>query len=352
MQMIFPRKEFEKTSCKDANIEKGLLVDMFDKIDNEKWNLHSILLLKNGAKVFDTYAKGFGANVNEDVFSISKSFTSLAIGICSDLKQLHLSDFVISYFKNELGDFQPNGYEKVTIEHLLTMTVGQERDGIDDFKMGKNPYISFFSIPIEHEPGTYFMYNNLASYMLSAIITKVTGMTLNDFLGIYLYPKLDIEKPEWIEFCGNSLGCSGLKTNVVVLGKIGMLLLNNGVWRDQQIISEEYIKAATSPQISTKHLDNPERQYGYGYHFWITKTNDFLMAGKFGQRVVTNRQYETVFIVLGMENRDPYCFFYDYIALALNKGWSYDNFTLRTYLQRFTEHSSVIMESADKEKVL
>ncbi|MFA5380660.1 MAG: serine hydrolase [Candidatus Izemoplasmatales bacterium] len=348
--MIFPRNEFEKTSCKDANIEKGLLVDMFDQIDKEKWNLHSILLVKNGAKIFDTYAKGYGPNTNEDIFSISKAFTSLAIGICFDQKRLQLSDPILPYFAKELENTHFVGYEKVTIEHLLTMSVGQDRDGIDDFKMGKNPYISFFSLPLEFEPGTHFMYNNLASYMLSAIVTRVTGMTVNDFLDINLYSKLNIEKPEWSEFFGNSLGCSGIKTNAVVLGKIGMLLLYNGMWREEQVISADYVKAATTSHVSTIDLDNPKRQYGYGYHFWITKNQDFQMAGKYGQRVIVNRQYETVFVIIGYEKRDPSCFFDDYVIPALGKGWSYDNYTLRTYLQRFTDHSGPILEVEIAEK--
>jgi len=115
--MVFPRKEFEKASCKDANVEKGLIVDMFNKIDAEKWNLHSLILVKNGAKVFDAYATGFGPNHAEDVFSISKSFTALAVGICQDLKLLKITDKVLPLFQKELnGQYLPD-YEQLKIEH-------------------------------------------------------------------------------------------------------------------------------------------------------------------------------------------------------------------------------------------
>jgi len=109
--MIFPRKDFEKASCKDANVEKSLLVDMFEKIEEEKWNLHSLILVKNGTKVFDAYAKGYGPETTEEVYSISKTFVGVAIGICQDLKLLR---FLIRSCRTSRTIYPGNGFPGMT----------------------------------------------------------------------------------------------------------------------------------------------------------------------------------------------------------------------------------------------
>jgi CubicO group peptidase (beta-lactamase class C family) len=346
--MIFPRKEFEKASCKDANVEKGLIVDMFNKIDEDAWNLHAILLVKDGAKVFDTYAKGFGPDIPEETFSISKSFTSIAIGICQDLKLLKITDPILPFFQKELKGQPAEGYQHLKVEHLLMMAVGHDKDGIEEFKGGKNPYATFFGLPLAYEPGTHFFYDNLASYLLSAIVKKVSGQTVNDFLNVHLYPKLDMAKPQWEEVQGNSLGCAGLKMSAVDLAKFGLLLLNEGNWRGEQVVSKAYVQNATKYHISTSFVDNPRDRYGYGYQFWINDFEDYRAAGHYKQYILVNRQFNTVFVTQAYETREVLDLYSAYVLPALYKGWMSDNFTLRTYLQRFTDHSVKIIEAEKK----
>jgi len=347
--MIYPRKEFEKASCKDANVEKSLIVDMFEKIEAEKWNLHSILLVKDGAKVFETYAKGFGPGVSEEVFSISKSFTSIATGICQDKKLLKLSDLVLPFFEKELKSPVPAGYEHLKIEHLLTMTVGQTEEGIDAVKNGSDPVDVFFHLPLVNEPGTSFFYNNLATYILSCIIHRVTGKKLNDFLNVVLYPVLEIDKPVWREFNGETCGFSGLQLDATGLAKFGLLLINEGNWRGQPVVSKEYVNNATRYHVSTVKQDNPRDRFGYGYLFWINDFGDYRAAGLYKSYIVLNKEFNTVIVIQSYEEREVLDLISGYLLPALFKGWQGDSFTLRTYLQRFTDHSAPLIE-AEKQK--
>jgi len=131
--MIFPREDFEKSSCKEANIDKNSLISMFDHIDEHKLNIHQMLLVHDGSKVFEAYQEGYGPGSMENIYSVSKSFTSIAIGICQDQGLLKVSDFVYPYFSDSVLDPLP-GYEQLTIENLLTMSHGQERDAFKELR--------------------------------------------------------------------------------------------------------------------------------------------------------------------------------------------------------------------------
>ncbi len=342
--MNFPHKDFEKASCKDANIDKGLLVDMFDKIDEEKINIHSMILIKDGNKVFDAYASGYGPDFKEEVYSISKSFTSLAIGICQDMGLLNIHDKIIQYFEGHFKKIKPY-YDTMTIQNLLTMTVGHPQDYLYSLKPNEDPINAFFQGDITDAPGTKFMYNTLASFILSVIVTKVTGKTVNDFLDEKLYQPLQIEKPLWHTIGAYSAGGYGLELSILDLAKFGHLLLNDGNWRGQQIVSKAYIREATSFQISTAHVDNPADRYGYGYQFWINEFGDFRAAGLFKQYIVINREFNVVFCTQAYEERELLNLYKSYVLTGLHSGWTFDNFTLRNYIRRFGENSLEVIKN-------
>ncbi|MBU0997697.1 MAG: beta-lactamase family protein [Firmicutes bacterium] len=332
--MVFPHKEFEKASCRDANIEKGLLADMFDFIEKEKLDIHSMILLKDGAKVFDAYAPGYYRYHNEEIYSISKSFTSVAIGICQDKGLLKVDDFILSFFKDSVKEPTP-GYEKITIKHLLTMSVGQEKDILQDLSPKDDAIDKFFHVNLVHEPGTVFMYNNSATFILSAIVTKVTRKSTNDFLAEVLYPILEIEKPVWDSFDGISMGAFGMKLNTIDMAKFGLLLVNDGLWKDTQVVSKAYLDEAGKSHISTKNWDNPRDQYGYGYQFWMNDFGDYRAAGWLKQYIVINKRFNVVFVTQAKEEKELLDLFSNFILPALEKGWLYDNVSLREYIRKF-----------------
>src|SRR5690606_32576858 len=123
-------------------INKGLLVDMFNKIEEEKYNIHSMMLLDEGSKVFEAYAHDFNPDSKNNVYSVSKSFLSVAIGILIDLKLMNLDNLVLFYFSEEVKDYLPE-YEKLKVKHLLTMTVGQATDQFENLTPVDNPYEVF-----------------------------------------------------------------------------------------------------------------------------------------------------------------------------------------------------------------
>ncbi len=344
--MNFPRKDFEKASCKDANIEKGKLLDMFDKIQEDSLNVHALVLIKDGNKVFDAYAATYGPEVRENVYSISKSFTSVAIGILIDRGLLSTDDLLVKFFPEEAKNAS-EAYQKMTVKHLLTMSAGHPRDYLYDIQPNQDPVKVFFEGELTSEPGTKFMYNNFCTYMLSAIVTKITNMSLLDFCDKEIFQPLEIDKPLWRTAGKYTVGATGLELSAIDLAKFGHLLLNNGVWRDKQIVSKAYLDLATSYQINTDHVDNPKDRYGYGYQFWMNDFGDYRCAGLFKQYIVINKEFNTVFVTQAYEERELLNLFTSFVYPGLTNGWVYDSNTLRNYIYRFTDNS---LELIKKEK--
>lgn len=343
--MIFPKKDFNKISCKEANVDKHDLMDMFDEIDQEKMNIHQMILLKDGSKIFDVFAQSH-EDIKENVYSVSKSFTSVAIGILIDKGLISLEDYVLFYFAGDLKKYIP-AYEKLKIKHLLTMTVGQETDRYYGLSEQHNIVEIFFNTPLKYQPGERFVYSNFASLMLSILVTKVTGKKLNDFLNEHLYQKIGLDHIESKALKGYSLGCTGLFLSVKDMARFGLLLLNDGLWEGKRIISSAYLREATSKQVLTGVEENSDDQLGYGYQFWMNACGDYKAEGLYNQLIIINKQFNLVFACIAYEERDLTRLFCDYILKGFEHGWKDTYLSLKDAKKRFIAHS---MERLEEEK--
>ncbi|MCF7923504.1 MAG: beta-lactamase family protein [Candidatus Izimaplasma sp.] len=343
--MIFPKNEFNKISCKEAFVNKQCLIDMFDKIEKDKINIHQMMLLHNGSKVFSVNAEGFHQK-KENVYSVSKSFTSVAIGILIDRKLLKLDDYVLFYFADELKRYKKE-YEKLKVRHLLTMTVGQKQDRFIGLTPQHNPIEIFFNTEMVDEPGEKFLYSNYASYMLSAIVTKLTNKTLNDFLKEELYDVIGLENIFWPEFKGYTLGATGLRLNVSDMAKFGLLLLNDGKWEDKQIVSKAYLDEASSVQVDTSKEEKALNRYGYGFQFWINKFGDYKADGLYNQVIIINKKYNIVFAMTAYDDRNLTELFLDYVLKGFEKGWKVTSKSLRDSLKTFKNNSIAIIQEEE-----
>lgn len=340
--MVFPKEEFNKASVKDANINKGILVDLFNTIDERKFNLHNLMLVKSGSRVFRASAMDFTEDTKEDVYSVSKSFTSIAIGILADMELIHLDDYVIFFFQEEVKNYLPE-YEALRIKHLLTMSVGQTNDIFKELTPSDNAFELFFNQPLPNKPGEKFFYSNIAVFMLSAIVTKVTGKSLNDFLNDYLYKKIGIEKPNWKQVNNISFGATGLEISTNDMARFGVLLLNEGNWDGEQIVSKEYMRQATKKQIDTNDSETGH-DAGYGYLFWMDEFGGYRAAGILGQYIVVLKDLDLVFVTKGFEERFFINTLCKYIVSATKTGWKYCDYSLRDFTRRFKMHSVALIE--------
>lgn len=244
------------------------------------------------------------------LYSGSKTFTSLAIGICQDEGLLKVSDTVLSFFP-EYKDIATEHSDNITIRDLLHMSSGKKVfyfSGAED-EMRTNDWVKlFFLDPMKCEGGSEFFYSNACTYMLSRIVEKVSSVTLRDFLIPRLFTPLGIFNPQW-HTCpgGHTLGATELYLTNKEFSKLGLVLLNGGVYDGKRIVSEAYIKAATTDIINNADAghDPGEGTKGYGYQLWLCSYEGAYRAdGMYGQYCIVFPDKKAVVTVTSHEENN------------------------------------------------
>ena len=272
-------------------------------------DLHSVMIVKNGNVVYERW---FGENApgkNHVMWSVSKTYTSMAIGFAVDEKKLTVNDKVISFFPADLPNDVSENLAALRIKDLLTMSVGHDNDptGVVTRNLETLNEASweklFFAQPIPHKPGTKFVYNSLATYMLSSIIQKVTGEKLIDYLKPRLFEPLGIENPVWTSNpAGVNIGGWGLFVKTEDMAKLGLLLLQKGKWNGKQILSEAWVEEATTRKILQDPNVDPEKDpndwtQGYCYQIWRSRHGAFRADGKDGQFILVLPKQNAVIVI-------------------------------------------------------
>jgi len=267
------------------------IIDFINAADTSGLENHSFMMLRHGKVISEGWWKPYWPDYKHILFSASKTFTATAIGLAVSENRLKVTDKIISFFPYSLPDTISEYMKGMTIKDLLTMSAGQDPEpsawGI------KGDWITQFiaTAPV-HKPGTVFKYNNMATFMLSAIIQQVTGETVFNYLMPRIFKPLGIRGIDWdLNPQGINMGMIGLRLRTEDLAKFGQLLLNGGIWNGKQLIPKEWIKEATSFQI--KNSDEPEAKrslsdwgQGYAYQMWRGKNNTVRLDGMGGQFVV------------------------------------------------------------------
>ena len=263
---------------------------------------HSLMIVRNGHVVAEGWWQPYGPNLNHALFSLSKSFTSTAIGFAVQEDLLGLDDTVVSFFPDKLPDAVSPNLEAMTVRHLLTMSSGQS---VDD-RTSEDWVSTFLALPVEAAPGSIFRYSTSATFMLSAILQEVTGQTLMAYLTPRLFEPLGIEGVEWLMSPkGYHTGGYGMSATTEDIAKLGQFYLQEGAWDGQQLLSKEWIALATSKQIENAYApDNPNNAtndwaQGYGFQFWQTTHNAYRGDGAFGQFCVVIPELNLVVATTG-----------------------------------------------------
>ena len=277
---------------------------------------HNIMIVKDGKVVIEeTFDPEWPADRPQHVFSASKTLTALAVGLAVDDGLMAVDDKVVDYFPDKLPEEVSDNLKAVTVRDLLTMQCGHDTDpawdtmaGYDTLSMeiplkpGIDLAAAFLNHPFVHEPGTFFCYNSLSTYMASAIVQKVCGKNIRDYLDERVFSKMGIQTPEWdMDEDGVCCGGWGLHLRLEDMAKIGQMMLQKGRWGNEQLISAGWIEEQTCKQIDNypngltrEQIDQPplypiERNdwvAGYGYQTWRNTVGGFRADGAWGQMII------------------------------------------------------------------
>ncbi len=259
----------------------------FVEAANERINtLHSFMLIRHGKVIAEAWWKPESAETPHVLWSLSKSFASTAVGFAVTEGKLSLDDEVVKFFPESVPAGASEHLRSMRVRHLLSMSGGHDTE--PKFDIQKGPSVrGFFEHPVVHAPGTWFRYNTPSTYMCSAIVTKVTGQTVVDYLKPRLFDPLGIDSPRWdASEEGYSKGGYGLFLRTEEIAKFGELFLRAGKWGDVQLIPESWVRAATSKQVDNDRAPSaktPEWSQGYGFQFWRCRHNAYRGDGRDGQ---------------------------------------------------------------------
>jgi len=278
------------------------ILRFLDRLAAEHVCMHGFILSHHGATVAEGYWQPFLAALPHRMFSVSRSMTSLAIGILVQKGFLCLEDRITAFFPEKLSIQVPGPLQRLTLRDMLRMAtchaVTTYRPAVDD-EWAR----TFFTVPPTHEPGTVFAYDTSASQVLAALVEKLAGMPILDFLQQNLFNFIGATGPKrWLrDPSGTSQGGTGLLMTLRDLDKAAGFCMGDG----SGIIPTEYLRAATGMQIETPMRDNPEECYGYGYQFWRTR-NGFSMYGLGGQMAICVPDKQLSLCTTADTQLDPY----------------------------------------------
>ncbi len=292
-----PRTTPEQQGMSSAGVER--FIDSLFAVPET--HFHHVMVLRHGAVVAEAHPAPFSPEYAHTEYSASKTFVALGVGAAIDENRLRLTDRVASFFPEKMPDTIAPWLAQMTVRDLLIMGSGLEIN-YSSLRANNDDWISaFLATTPKHEPGTHFYYDSMCSYMLSAIVQRVTGKTLLQYLQEKYFNAMHITAADW-EQCpqGYNTGGWGLRVQAESLAKLGILLLNRGNWNGQQLVSAEWIDQATSKQIECAATNTPptDGNQGYCYQIWRSKyPGSFRADGALAQYVVCVPQFDLVVVI-------------------------------------------------------
>lgn len=277
---------------------------LLDRLEAQAVECHSIMILRRGHVVAEGWWAPYSAERPHLLYSLTKSFTSVAVGLAIADGLLSLDDRVVDV----LPDHVPAGVSargrRITVHHLLSMTTGHRTDSLAEaWQLEPGDLVKgFLRVPFPEVEGTLHAYDNATTYVLARMVERVTGRSLPELLDDRLFTPMGVDHAEWDRVAsGAAFGFHGLHLTTEAVAAFGELLLREGRWGDQQLVPREWVRLATSRHVASVDFkddgsSDADFSCGYGYQFWMSR-HGYHGHGAFGQQCVVVPSHDLVVAV-------------------------------------------------------
>jgi len=285
-----------RSSPEAQGVSSSALLAFVEEADKSIESMNSFMLVRHGHVVAEGWWSPYSAEAPHSLYSLSKSFTSTAVGLAIAEGKLSLDDEVLKFFPEDAPAEPSKNLKAMRVSDLLRMSTGQQTEPPrpNDKVWTK----TFLAHPVPFKPGTHFLYNTSATYILSAIVQKATGMTVLDYLKPRLFEPLGITHPTWeASPQGISTGGYGLSIRTEDIASFGQLYLQKGEWHGKQLVPKSWVEAATSRQTSNGSSPASDWDQGYGYQFWRSRHGAYRGDGAFGQYCIVLPEQDAVIAI-------------------------------------------------------
>jgi CubicO group peptidase (beta-lactamase class C family) len=303
----WPTDGWRMSTPETQGMDSQKLAQMLEAVRQQHLNLHSLLVFRNGYIVSETYFPPYQQITPHELFSVTKSFISTLVGIALDKGYIdRLDQRVLDFFPGKTFANLDAQKQAMTLEDVLTMRTGLDWQEGDPAYMAlyRSPdWVSFMlDKPMVAAPGSRFNYCTGCSHLLSAILQKATGTNPRLFAEENLFQPLGISRPTWdTNADGIPIGGWGLWLSPRDMARLGYLFLHNGEWDGQQVVSAQWVQAATQEHTST------DGDLGYGYQWWtVPSLSGYAALGRGGQTIFVAPEYDLIVVTTAeIENHDP-----------------------------------------------
>jgi len=293
-----------RSTPESQGVSSTAVLEFVEAADKQLETMNSFMLVRHGKIVAEGWWAPYHAEAPHSLFSLSKSFTSTAVGIAISEGKLSLDDPVLKFFPDDTPSEPSKNLRAMRVSDLLRMSTGHRDEPARKRRPDAHWVKTFLAHPVEFKPGTHFFYNTSATYMLSAILQQATGTPLLDYLKPRLFEPLGIEHPTWeVSPQGVSTGGYGLSIRTEDIARFGQLYLQKGEWRGRQLVPAAWGDGATRVQTSNGSDPKSDWEQGYGYQFWRSRRAAYRGDGAFGQFcIVLPDQDAVIAITSGVKN--------------------------------------------------
>ncbi len=293
----------QRTTPEEQGVPSATIARFFQQVQEKGYDVHSLMMIRHGKVIAEHWWAPYVPQYQHAMYSATKTFTGIAVGFAVQEGLLHIDDKVTSFFPDLLPEKISPELAKLTVAHLLTMSVGHGTTSYPG--SGDSQVRSFLATSFAHEPGTAFAYNITASHMLSHILTRVTHLSLYEYLKPRLFDPLGIRDVIWeMDNDGYNMGNGGSHMKTSDMAKMGLFLLSKGKWNGKQLLDPQWIVSATTPHI----FQHPERtaeenekaaddgSQGYGYQIWMGRHHSYRAIGGQNQLIMVIPDYDLIVV--------------------------------------------------------
>lgn len=282
------RKEFARVSPESVGIPSASIEWLLDKLEEGWTEPHGLMIMRHGKVCAEGWWAPYAPGIRHGLQSHTKTYAATAVGIAYTEGLLKLTDRIVDIFPEDIPENPSENLKKLTVRDVLCMGCGMETMP----RPSVNWIREFLATPVVHEPGTAFMYNSTGSTFLGAIVRKLTGLGLLDYLKPRLFDKIGIDADNLRCMTmpdGMEIGGGGMYATTEDNLRLMKLYADGGVWEGQRILAEDYVKLATSLQndSSSERAVNPPAEdnfVGYGFQIWMCRPEGVYRAdGAMGQ---------------------------------------------------------------------
>ena len=285
-----------RATSEAQSVSSQAVLSFLDAAEGPGIDLHSLMVLRRGHVIAECWWAPYGSGLRHQLYSLTKSFMSTAVGLGISEGLLDLDEPIASVFPDKLPETPDKRLPALTLRHLLTMTSGWEQDIVRPGCAVDQDWVrGALAFPIVHEPGTVFSYNSTASYLAGAALQRRAGVTMEEYLAPRLFEPLGIGDVLW-ERCphGLTIGGWGLSLKTEDIARFGQLYLQRGMWNGQRLVPATWVSQATSKQVSNGADPESDWNQGYGFQFWQCRHGIYRGDGAFGQYCIVMPERDAV----------------------------------------------------------